>query len=443
MDFRWEITNNPLSTLGGGSEAGISSKSGQTSNYSAYLVQIVNLESSKSIMSGSREHFFRHIAQTSQAPQALEIEKAEGSWIYTTDGRKYLDLISGISVSNTGHRHPHVLGAIQTQLGKYLHTMVYGEHIQAPQVKFAERLCSILPSSLNSVYFTNSGSEAVEGAMKLAKRFTGRTEIIAFKNAYHGSTQGALSLLGDEFFKNAFRPLLPEITFLEFNNETDLDQIGKHTAAVFIEPVQGEAGVIPARLSFLKQLRKRCSEMGTLLVFDEIQTGFGRTGTMFAFEHYGTVPDVLLCAKGMGGGMPLGAFISSREILQSLSHSPVLGHITTFGGHPVSCAAGLASLEVILNENLLVTVRKKEKLFLELLNHEKIKERRASGLLVALEFESEKINTQIIASCLEKGIITDWFLFNSRSMRIAPPLTVSEEEIRFACSVILESINNV
>jgi acetylornithine/succinyldiaminopimelate/putrescine aminotransferase len=392
-------------------------------------------------MSSTRAHFFRHIAQTSPAPLALEIERAEGSWIYTTDGRKYLDLISGISVSNTGHRHPHVLRAIQEQIDKYLHTMVYGEHIQGPQVRFAKHLCSLLPSTLNSVYFTNSGSEAVEGAMKLAKRYTGRAGIISFKNAYHGSTQGALSILGDEFFKNAFRPLLPGITSLEFNNEQDLHHINNKTAAVFVEPVQGEAGVVPAKKVFLEKLRKRCTETGTLLIFDEIQTGFGRTGTWFAFEQYGVVPDVLLCAKGLGGGMPLGAFISSAGILSALSHSPVLGHITTFGGHPVSCAAGLASLEVIEKENLLDTVKEKERLFLHLLQHKHIVSRRSSGLLLALDFESTEMNTQIILSCLEKGLISDWFLFNSGSMRIAPPLTISEEEIRFACSAILESLN--
>jgi acetylornithine/N-succinyldiaminopimelate aminotransferase len=318
---------------------------------------------------------------------------------------------------------------------------VYGEHIQGPQVRFAKHLCSLLPSTLNSVYFTNSGSEAVEGAMKLAKRYTGRAGIISFKNAYHGSTQGALSILGDEFFKNAFRPLLPGITSLEFNNEQDLHHINNKTAAVFVEPVQGEAGVVPAKKVFLEKLRKRCTETGTLLIFDEIQTGFGRTGTWFAFEQYGVVPDVLLCAKGLGGGMPLGAFISSAGILSALSHSPVLGHITTFGGHPVSCAAGLASLEVIEKENLLDTVKEKERLFLHLLQHKHIVSRRSSGLLLALDFESTEMNTQIILSCLEKGLISDWFLFNSGSMRIAPPLTISEEEIRFACSAILESLN--
>jgi acetylornithine/N-succinyldiaminopimelate aminotransferase len=392
-------------------------------------------------MPAYREHFLRHIAQTSDAPLGLEIDRAQGSWIFTTDGNKYLDLISGISVSNTGHSHPHVLEAIQTQSGKYLHTMVYGEHIQAPQVRFAHKLCSLLPAALQSVYFTNSGSEAVEGAMKLAKRFTGRPNICSFQGAYHGSTQGALSLMGDDYFKNAFRPLLPGIQMLNFNDIDSLHAINHHTAAVFVEPVQGEAGVIPATKTFLEALRKRCTEMGALLVFDEIQTGFGRSGCLFAFEAYGVIPDILLCAKGMGGGMPLGAFISSPNIMQSLSHTPVLGHISTFGGHPLSCAAGLASLEVLEKEGLIKAVQKKQELLIALLKHTAIREIRASGLLLALDFGTEDLNKRIIAKALEQGVITDWFLFNASSMRIAPPLTISEEEIQFACSIILKSID--
>jgi acetylornithine/succinyldiaminopimelate/putrescine aminotransferase len=391
-------------------------------------------------MSGIREQFFRHVAQTSELPLALEIERAEGSWIYTSDGRKYLDLISGISVSNTGHRHPHVLNAIHGQVDKYLHTMVYGEHIQAPQVRFASALCALLPEALNSVYFSNSGAEAVEGASKLAKRYTGRTELISFKNAYHGSTQGALSLMGDEYFKNAFRPLLPGITHLAFNDENELEWISSRTAAVFIEPVQGEAGVIPGTTAFLQKLRKRCSETGTLLVLDEIQTGFGRTGTLFAFEQHGFVPDILLCAKGMGGGMPLGAFITSEEMMRSLRQNPVLGHITTFGGHPVSCAAGLASLEVLQNEALLAQVERKSKLITDGLKHKAIQKIRSAGLLLALDFGNEALNLKIIATCMEKGVLSDWFLFNSQSMRIAPPLTITDEEIGFACRTIEEAI---
>jgi acetylornithine/succinyldiaminopimelate/putrescine aminotransferase len=391
-------------------------------------------------MSDLREHFFRHVAQTSEAPMALEIEYAEGSWLYSSNGTKYLDLISGISVSNTGHRHPHVLAAIRSQLDKYLHTLVYGEYILAPQVRFATALAALLPPSLSSVYFTSSGAEAIEGAQKLAKRFTGRPHIIAFKNAYHGSTQGALSLMGDEYFKNAFRPLLPGISHLPFNDVNAITQIGFDTAAVFVEPVQGEAGVIPASTIFLKALRNRCNETGTLLVLDEIQTGFGRTGSLFAFEKYGIVPDILLCAKGMGGGMPLGAFIASRELMSCLTQNPVLGHITTFGGHPVSCAAGLASLEVIQQEHLIEEVENKRALILDLISHSAIVEIRSAGLLLALDFGNEALNMKIIAACKKKGVISDWFLFNNHSMRLAPPLTISEAEIRLGCAIIKDCI---
>ncbi len=390
-------------------------------------------------MSRTSGFFFRHVAQTSEAPLALEIDHAEGSWIYDTTGKKYLDLISGISVSNTGHRHPTVIKAIHRQLDLYLHTMVFGEHIQGPQVQFAQALSARLPSSLQSVYFTNSGAEAVEGAMKLAKRLTGRSGFISFHNAYHGSTQGALSMMGSELFKNAFRPLLPDMHQLEFNSLPALEQIDRHTAAVFVEPVQGEAGVIAGNTAFLKAVRKRCDDTGCLLVFDEIQTGFGRTGKLFAFEQSGVIPDILLCAKGMGGGMPLGAFISSVERMKSLSHDPVLGHLTTFGGHPVSCAAGLASMEVLEKEDLISAVKEKELLFLQLLKHPEIKAVRSAGLLIAIEFENETINRKIIASCMEKGVLTDWFLFNAECLRIAPPLTITENEIRFACEAILES----
>ncbi|MFI5149439.1 MAG: aspartate aminotransferase family protein [Bacteroidia bacterium] len=391
-------------------------------------------------MQGISKYFFRHIAQTSEAPLALEIERASGSWLYTPQG-KYLDLISGISVSNTGHCHPHVIHAIKNQLDKYLHTMVYGEHIQGPQVLFAKALAARLPSSLSSVYFTNSGAEAVEGAMKLAKRSTGRSGFVSFRNAYHGSTQGALSLMGSETFKNAFRPLLPDMLHLSYNVTETLDQITDHTAAVFAEPIQGEAGVIPSTPEFMNALRERCNQTGALLVLDEIQTGFGRTGKLFAFEHYGVVPDILLCAKGMGGGMPLGAFISSPERMKTLSHDPVLGHITTFGGHPVSCAAGLASLEILEQEDLCTEVKRKEALFLRLLKHPAIQHIRSSGLLLALDFGTEALNRDILAICLQKGVLADWFLFNAQSMRIAPPLTIRDEEIIFACQVILEAIS--
>lgn len=387
-----------------------------------------------------RQLFLNHVAQTSETPLALEIERAEGVYLIDHSGKKYIDLISGISVSNVGHRHPKVIQAIQQQLDKYMHLMVYGEYIQTPQVKLASLLTQALPANLNSVYFVNSGAEAIEGAMKLAKRCTGRTEIISFKNAYHGSTQGSLSIMGSEEFKNAFRPLLPDVRQLEFNNFSQLAQITERTACVFIEPIQGEAGAIVPQGDFLKQLSARCKAVGALLVADEIQTGFGRTGKLFGFEHFEFIPDIICIAKGMGGGMPIGAFVSSKELMHALTNNPILGHITTFGGHPVCCAAGIAVIEVLMNENLIQDVAKKETLIRELLIHPKIKSIHGKGLLLAVEFESFTQNKRIIDKCIEAGIITDWFLFNSHSMRIAPPLTITEEEIRAACEIIVKSI---
>jgi acetylornithine/succinyldiaminopimelate/putrescine aminotransferase len=389
----------------------------------------------------NRQLFFNHLAQTSETPLALEIEKAEGIYLFDTSGKKYIDLISGISVSNVGHRHPKVLSAIQQQLDKYMHLMVYGEYVQSPQVRLAKRLSEYLPESLSSVYFVNSGSEAVEGSMKLAKRFTGRTEIISFKNAYHGSTQGSLSIMGNEEFKSAFRPLLPDTRQIRFNNTDDLKYITNKTAAVIVETIQGEAGAIVPQNDFLKHLRSRCNETGTLLIADEIQCGYGRTGKLFAFEHFGFIPDILCLAKGMGGGMPIGAFISSKKIMASLTHNPILGHITTFGGHPVCCAASEATLKVLIDEKLVEAVQKKELLLRTLLKHPKIKAINGMGLLLSVEFESYEQNKTIIDKCIENGVITDWFLFNSHSMRIAPPLTITEEEIRNACAVIVQSIN--
>jgi acetylornithine/succinyldiaminopimelate/putrescine aminotransferase len=387
-----------------------------------------------------RQLFFNHLAQTSETPLALEIERAEGLYLFDVSGKRYMDLISGISVSNVGHRHPKVLAAIHDQLNKYMHLMVYGEYIQSPQVQLAKLLADNLPKNLSSVYFVNSGSEAIEGAMKLAKRYTGRTEIISFKNAYHGSTHGSLSIMGNEEFKNSFRPLLPDIRQIEYNNIDDLQYITGRTAAVVIETIQGEAGAIIPQNDFLKQLKSRCSEVGAMLVADEIQSGFGRTGKLFAFEHYNFIPDILCLAKGMGGGMPIGAFISSKEIMHTLTNNPILGHITTFGGHPVSCAASAATLSVLLEEKLIEQVEQKEKLFRTLLKHPKIKSINGKGLLLALEFESYEQNKKIIDKCIEKGVITDWFLFNAQSMRIAPPLTITEDEIKFACQIILSSI---
>jgi acetylornithine/succinyldiaminopimelate/putrescine aminotransferase len=388
-----------------------------------------------------RQLFLNNLAQTSDSPLALEITKAEGVYLFDASGKKYIDLISGISVSNVGHRHPAVIKAIKDQTDKYLHLMVYGEYIQSPQVKLAGFLAQLLPENLSNCYFVNSGSEAVEGALKLAKRYTGRKNIVAFKNAYHGSTHGSLSVIGDERYQTPFGPLLPGITHLVFNSTEALSAITSETACVIIEPVQGEAGIIVATQEFLSALRNRCNETGTLLIFDEIQTGMGRTGTMFAFEKFNIIPDILLLAKGLGGGMPIGAFISSKEIMQTLMFNPVLGHITTFGGHPVSCAAALATIEVILNEELIEGVEEKSKLFMELLGKSpSIREIRSAGLMIALQMENFVQVKKVIDRCIEKGIIIDWFLFNDSSIRIAPPLTISESQIREACRVILESM---
>ncbi len=389
-----------------------------------------------------RQLFLQHNAQTSTTPLLLEFVRAKGIYLFDSDGKKYMDLIAGIGVSNVGHCHDDVVNAVKQQAETYMHLMVYGEFVQSPQVNFAKALADVLPSQLNCTYFVSSGSEAVEGAMKLAKRYTNRTAIIAFKNSYHGSTHGALSLMGNEDFKQAYRPLLPDITFINFNHLPDLDKITANTAAVFVETIQGEAGVRVPSKAYLQQLRNKCIETGTLLIFDEIQCGFGRTGTLFGFEDFEVIPDVLLLAKGIGGGMPIGAFISSKEIMSVLAENPILGHITTFGGHPVSCAAGLATLNAILKENLVAEVNAKGELFKSLLQHPSIKEVRGKGLMLAVEFDSYETNKSIIDGCIADGIITDWFLHCSNSMRIAPPLIITEEEIREACKVILKNINS-
>jgi acetylornithine/succinyldiaminopimelate/putrescine aminotransferase len=388
-----------------------------------------------------RQLFLQHQAQTSDFPLMIEVEKAEGVYMYGSDGHRYIDLISGIGVSNVGHRHPKVLRAIHDQLDRYMHLMVYGEFVQAPQAQLAQALCSTLPARLNNVYLLNSGTEAVEGAMKLAKRYTGRTEFISCRNAYHGSTQGALSINGSEDFKNAFRPLLPDVRIISHGAMPDLQQITERTAAVIIEAVQGEAGVRVPEASYMQALRARCTEVGALLILDEIQTGFGRTGTFWAFEQFGIEPDILLCAKGMGGGMPIGAFIAPQEIMAVFKNDPILGHLTTFGGHPVSCAASLATLQVILEENLLEQVTAKAQLFKELLVHPRIKGIRNQGLMMAAEFESFAVLKAVIDQAILNGVLTDWFLFCDNSMRIAPPLTITEEQIREACQLILTSID--
>jgi acetylornithine/succinyldiaminopimelate/putrescine aminotransferase len=392
-------------------------------------------------MISQRQLFLSHQAQTTDFPLLLEIERAEGVFMYGPQGQQYLDLISGIGVSNVGHRHPAVIKAIEDQLGRYLHLMVYGEVIQSPQVQLAVALRDTLPSQLDCTYFVSSGSEAIEGALKLAKRFTGRTELIAAYQAYHGSTHGSLSLNGSEEFKQAFRPLLPDISHIRYNQPDDLERITSRTAAVVLETVQGEAGVRVPQGNYLQQVRERCNQTDTLLILDEIQTGFGRTGKFWGFEHFDVQPDILVCAKGMGGGMPIGAFISSSHIMAVLKNEPILGHITTFGGHPVSCAASLATLQVIREGNLLAEVDQKSHLFRSLLAHPQIREIRSCGLLMAAEFESFAFLKTVIDRAITLGVLTDWFLFCDNSMRIAPPLTITEDEIQQACSLILRAVN--
>jgi len=389
-----------------------------------------------------RQLFLRHQAQTSEFPLLLEIERAEGVFMYTPEGRPILDLISGIGVSNVGHRHPRVLTAIREQLDKYLHLMVYGELVQAPPARLALALAATLPESLSTVYFTNSGTEAIEGALKLAKRHTGRTELISAHNAYHGSTHGALSITGSEGFKNSFRPLLPDVRHLRYGSREDLALITERTAAVVLETVQGEAGVRIAPPGYLPAVRRRCTEVGALLILDEIQCGFGRTGTQWAFEQFGVVPDILVCAKGMGGGMPIGAFIASPEIMTGFQTDPILGHCTTFGGHPVSCAAALATLQVIQDEDLLAGVAAKAARLRAGLRHPAIRAVRGIGLLLAVEFDSFAQLKPIIDRALEsEGILTDWFLFCDNSLRIAPPLTISFDEIDQACAGLRRAIS--
>ncbi|MFO7258999.1 MAG: aspartate aminotransferase family protein [Bacteroidota bacterium] len=396
----------------------------------------------KQALDFSRETFLNHLAQTTASPFLLPVERAEGSYLYTPDGRRYLDLISGVGVSHLGHRHPKVIQAIKDQLDRHLHIMVYGEFIQSSSNLLAKKLVGLLPPSLNCCYFTNSGTEANEGALKLAKRYTGRTEIVSFRKSYHGSTHGSLSVTGNETKKNAFRPLLPGVKFIEFNNPDDLSQITERTACVIMETIQGDAGVrIPDR-SFMEKLRKRCDETGAMLILDEIQCGMGRTGTLFAFERFGIVPDILTVAKAFGGGLPLGAFVADRKVMECLTHDPALGHITTFGGNPVSCAAALATLEVIIEEKLLDQVEAKGRLFEEYLRHPSIKEIRRAGLMMAIDFETAEEVQRIVQGALEKGIITFWFLSHPNSFRIAPPLTISEEEIREACEGIMKVISD-
>lgn len=384
-----------------------------------------------------------NVAQTSPTPLGLEIVSAKGIYMTDVNRKQYTDLISGISVSNLGHCHPKVVEAITKQAETYMHLLVYGEYIQHPQTQYAKLLTSLLPPQLNCIYFTNSGTEATEGALKLAKRVTGRSEIISFKNAYHGSTHGALSVMGNEEYKQAFRPLLPDVKQLEFNNFSQLTQITNKTACVIIEPIQGEAGVHRANAEYLKALRKKCDEHCVLLIFDEIQSGFGRTGSLFAFENYNVVPDVMLIAKGMGGGLPIGAFVASEQLMSCFTNNPVLGHLTTFGGNAVCVAAAKATLEVLVEDKLFLRALEIEKVLTEVLVHPKIKEVRCVGALCAIEFGDTELNMKIIAKCIEKGVITDWFLHCSTAMRLAPPLIISNKELRSALQQIIASINEV
>jgi len=395
-------------------------------------------------MRNNRQLFLQHLATPAEVPDALEIVKAEGIFLYDTNGRTFIDLVSGVSVSNTGHRHPKVVRAIEDQLKKYLHLMVYGKYIQSPQVMLAGLMTSKLPGNLQSVFFVNSGSEAIEGALKLAKRVTGRSEIIAFKNAYHGSTHGAMSVLGDEEMKFAYRPLLPEIKFLQFNNSDDLAKITSETAAVITEPIQAEAGILVPDIEYISALRDQCTKTETILIFDEVQMGFGRTGKLFAFEHFGVVPDILCLAKGMGGGMPIGAFVSSKEQMSTLTHNPALGHITTFGGHPVSCAAALASLEVIIEDQLAENANEKGILFKkEIEKHETVDHIRQVGLMLAVELKASHSVSKLVKILQQNGLIVDQFLFNRTSFRIAPPLTISFDEIKLAVEKINRSLDTL
>ena len=393
----------------------------------------------------NRQIFFQHLALPSQMPLGLEVERAEGIYMYSPEGKRYIDLVSGVCVNNLGHRHPAIVRAVKDQLDNYMHLMVYGEMIQTPQVKLAQRLTDLLPRNLNSVYLVNSGSEAIEGALKLAKRFTGRTEIIGFKNSYHGGTHGALTMLGNEEMKYAYRPLLQDVRFLQFNSKEDLFQITERTACVLVEPVQAEAGVIVPKDDFLTTLRQRCSETGTLLIFDEIQTGFGRTGKLFCFMDYNVTPDILCIAKAMGGGMPIGAFIADKRIMLTLTHNPDFGHITTFGGHPVSAAAAIATLEELTkNPNLINQVDEKGAIYESALkNHSLVKGIRRKGLLISVELPTVEINQKIIQELLQNGLVTDPFFFMPQAFRIAPPLIITKDEIALTIELINKTFKNL
>jgi acetylornithine/succinyldiaminopimelate/putrescine aminotransferase len=393
-------------------------------------------------MDFSQDVFLKHLAPTSSTPYLIAVDKADGLYLYSPDGKRYSDLISGIGVSSIGHRHPHVIAAIQAQLDKHLHVMVYGEFIQTASNRLVEKLSKHLPESLSCVYLVNSGTEANEGALKLAKRYTGRTEIVACRRSYHGSTHGSLSVSGNETKKSAFRPLLPDVRFIDFNSSKDLAQITERTACLIMETIQGDAGVRIPDPGYMVEVRKRCDETGTLLILDEIQCGMGRTGPLFAFERFGIVPDILTIGKAFGGGLPIAAFIASHEMMQSFTHDPMLGHITTFGGNPVCCASALATLEVLTEGSLLADVERKGQLFEQLLRHPQIREIRRAGLLFAIDFDSAERVNRMVMKGKELGVICYWFLSHPNSFRIAPPLTITDEEIKESCELILKAIDN-
>ncbi|NBC26890.1 MAG: aminotransferase class III-fold pyridoxal phosphate-dependent enzyme [Bacteroidetes bacterium] len=384
--------------------------------------------------------FYDHIAQTSDAPMGLEIEKADGCHIYTTDGRSFVDLISGIAVSSLGHRHPAVIAAIKQQLDNHLHVMVYGEFIQKPQSAFAQLLCDQLPDQLDRVYFVNSGTEANEGALKLAKKSTGRSKFVAFNNSYHGDTHGSLSVTGRDVYRDPYLPLLPDVTFLDFNDPNQLDQIDEDTAAVIMEPIQGEGGIIPANPDWLNAVRNRCDETGALLIFDEIQTGFFRTGSLFAFQHYGVVPDILCLAKAMGGGMPMGAFVSSSDRFEAFKHDPPLNHVTTFGGHPVSCAAAHANLKTLLNGDFAQKAFKIAEMACHMLRGEGITEVRGRGAMLGLQLRDADLTQHVVEYCFEKGLILGWTLHSNSLIRIAPPLIIGDQLLEECFQTILDGV---
>ena len=390
-----------------------------------------------------KQEFFKYQAQTTPFAAGFEVEKAAGSYIYGKDGKAYLDFVAGVSANTLGHSHPKVVNAIKEQADRYLHVMVYGEYAQEKPVALCQLLAEATPEPLEVTYLVNSGAEAIDGALKLAKRYTGREEIISMKNSYHGNTHGALSVSGNEFHKREFRPLLPMISFIEFNNEEEFSKITKKTACVIAETIQGAAGFLTPSQDYFKNLKKRCEEVGALLILDEIQPGFGRTGKLFSFEHYNMVPDILVMGKGMGGGVPVGAFMSSEEIMKSLQHSPKLGHITTFGGNPLIAASSYATLKEVLESGLMEEVHEKETLFRELLVHPKIKKVNGRGLMLAVELESPDYTLRVAKRCMEKGLIVFWQLYRNEFMRISPPLTLTKDEIRKGCQIILAALDEV